>query len=62
VNDIAKGGPRHPPDSSLIAARADDSDRIPLAPGRPFAREMERPRTESYGKLWQRASVRMRRF
>ncbi len=26
-----------------------------------FVREDERPRTESYGELWQRASIHMRR-
>ncbi len=29
---------------------------------RPFVREMERPRTESYGELWRRANKRLSRF
>jgi hypothetical protein len=28
----------------------------------PFMREMERPRTESYGELWRRANSRLSRF
>ena len=34
----------------------------PLPPGsRSFVREMERPRTESYGELWRRANNRLGR-
>jgi hypothetical protein len=29
---------------------------------RPSVREMERPRTESYGELWRRANNRLSRF
>ena len=29
---------------------------------RPLVREMERPRTESYGELWRRANNRLSRF
>jgi hypothetical protein len=29
---------------------------------RPMVREMERPRTESYGELWRRANNRLSRF
>ena len=62
MTDHAKDSRPQPPDSPLMASRTADIGRIPSAPGRPLVREMERPRTESYGELWQRASVRMRRF
>ncbi len=62
MNDHDKGSRTQRLDSPLIAARSRDIDSVPSAPGRPLVREMERPRTESYGELWQRASVRMRRF
>jgi hypothetical protein len=33
-----------------------------LAGTKRFTREMERPRTESYGELWRRANSRLSRF
>jgi hypothetical protein len=62
VNHHDKGGRPQPLDSPLMAARSRDVDSVPSAQGRPLVREMERPRTESYAELWQRACVRMRRF
>jgi hypothetical protein len=34
----------------------------PPSGSRPMVREMERPRTESYGELWRRANNRLSRF
>jgi hypothetical protein len=46
---------------SSFASRVAGVDPAP-AGKRPFTREMERPRTESYGELWRRANNRLSRF
>jgi hypothetical protein len=46
---------------SAFASRVAGVDPAP-AGKRPFTREMERPRTESYGELWRRANTRLSRF
>ena len=46
---------------SAFASRIAGVDPAPSGRG-PFQREMERPRTESYGELWRRANNRLSRF
>jgi hypothetical protein len=47
-------------DSPTATVRTTSFEAIPSARGA-FAREVDRPRTESYGELLQRASIYMRR-
>src|SRR5829696_7496279 len=46
---------------STFSTRVAGTDLIPSG-SRPLVREMERPRTESYGELWRRANNRLSRF
>ena len=46
---------------SRFSNRVAGTDPVPLG-SRPMVREMERPRTESYGELWRRANNRLSRF
>jgi hypothetical protein len=43
---------------SAFSSRVAGVDPAPSG-SRPFVREVERPRTESYGELWRRASNRL---
>ena len=52
--------PRDRVATGTVPARSISFEAMPSGPGR-FVREDERPRTESYGELYQRASVFMRR-
>ena len=54
-------GPPRPTKMSAFSSRVTGIDPAPAGRG-PFTREMERPRTESYGELWRRASTRLSRF
>jgi len=65
MDQYATPDPNHdrPPDrapTSAVAERSINFEAIPSARGA-FVREDERPRTESFGELWQRASIYMRR-
>lgn len=56
-------GTRKPPSRmkmSAFATRVAGVDPVPSSRG-PFLREVERPRTESYGELYRRANSRMGR-
>ncbi len=46
---------------SGFSARVAGTGPVPSG-SRPMVREMERPRTESYGELWRRANNRLSRF
>ncbi|MDQ2675479.1 MAG: hypothetical protein M3Y34_01605 [Actinomycetota bacterium] len=55
---------RNRPDTvrmSAFSSRVAGIAPVPSGQG-PHSREMERPRTESYGELWRRANTRLRRF
>jgi len=62
MNDRAeRNQPDRPLKMSAFSSRIAGIGETPSGT-RPSVREMERPRTESYGELWRRASNRLRPF
>jgi hypothetical protein len=62
VNEQSNGAQRPSPHKmSSFSTRVAGVDQVPSGT-RPMVREMERPRTESYGELWRRANNRLSRF
>lgn len=55
-----RGQPPRPTKMSSFASRVAGVGPVTASRG-PVAREMERPRTESYGELWRRANKRFGR-